>query len=51
MEEEPRLCSNPTKQRAVMEDCWPNFFRGARDQSLTPRDPFSRKEAQKAQIC
>lgn len=30
-----------TKQRAVMEDFWPNFFRGAKEQSLTPRDTFT----------
>ena len=30
-----------TKQRGLMEDFWPNFFRGARDQSLTPRDTFT----------
>ena len=30
-----------TKQRGVMEDFWPKFFRGAKEQSLTPRDTFT----------
>jgi Zn-dependent protease with chaperone function len=30
-----------TKQRGVMEDFWPKFFRGAKKQSLTPRDTFT----------
>lgn len=30
-----------TKQRAIREEFWPNFFRGAKDQSLTPRDTFT----------
>lgn len=30
-----------TKTRGFMEDFWPKLFRGANDQSLTPRDIFS----------
>ena len=30
-----------TKQRGLMEDFWPNFFRGAKDQTLAPRDAFT----------
>lgn len=30
-----------TKMRGVMEDFWPDFFRGAKEQSLTPRDTFT----------
>lgn len=30
-----------TKTRGFMEDFWPKFFRGANDQSLTPRDIFA----------
>jgi hypothetical protein len=29
------------KQRALDEDFWPAFFNGAKDQSLTPREPFT----------
>lgn len=30
-----------TKRRGVMEDFWPKFFRGAKEQSLAPRDVFT----------
>ena len=30
-----------TKQRGVMENFWPNFFQGAKEQSITPRDTFT----------
>ena len=30
-----------TKQRVVTENFWPAFFRGAKEQSLAPRDPFT----------
>jgi len=30
-----------TKQRIVTENFWPAFFRGAQEQSLAPRDPFT----------
>ena len=30
-----------TKERGLVEDFWPNFFRGAKEQSLAPRDTFT----------
>ena len=35
------LIRSETKERGVMEDFWPKFFRGANDQPLTPRDTFT----------
>jgi len=35
------LIRTETKARAVMEEFWPRFFRGAREQPLTPRDIFT----------
>lgn len=31
-----------TKERVLMENFWPGFFRGAKEQSLAPQDPFTR---------
>lgn len=30
-----------TKQRGLRENFWPTFFRGAKEQSLAPKDPFT----------
>jgi Zn-dependent protease with chaperone function len=30
-----------TKERVLTENFWPGFFRGAREQSLAPKDPFT----------
>lgn len=30
-----------TKQRALTEDFWPNFFRGAKEKPVAPRDTFT----------